>query len=399
LKTFVKLFFVFFLLLNFSGCTTKTDNRIELEFWTLQLNDFTPYIEQKIAIYEKNHPDIKIKWIDIPFSEGEKRTLSAVMSDNVPDLVNLNPSFASTLESKQVLTTINRNLENIYVQPALNLCRQGKGYYAIPWYVTSSVTIYNKEILKQARYKNPPVNYENIVPFSQKIKQKTGKYSFMPNLAEDGKMLKILAKQGVDLKDFFDSLKTVENYEIFRELYQKNLIPKGSINQTHRDSLEKYMSGDTAFLEAGANFLKTIEQNAPEVYKKTDVASQMNLQNGIIDISLMNLVIPLKSKHPQEAIDFALFMTNDANQLEFCKLAPVLPSSKKALEDDFFAQENTLIDKGRKISANQLKNAKNSSKIYANQKQINEVVDYATQSILLNKKSIKNALKKAQRDL
>lgn len=399
MKTFVKLFFVFFLLLNFSGCTTKTDNRIELEFWTLQLNDFTPYIEQKIAIYEKNHPDIKIKWIDIPFSEGEKRTLSAVMSDNVPDLVNLNPSFASTLESKQVLTTINRNLENIYVQPALNLCRQGKGYYAIPWYVTSSVTIYNKEILKQARYKNPPVNYENIVPFSQKIKQKTGKYSFMPNLAEDGKMLKILAKQGVDLKDFFDSLKTVENYEIFRELYQKNLIPKGSINQTHRDSLEKYMSGDTAFLEAGANFLKTIEQNAPEVYKKTDVASQMNLQNGIIDISLMNLVIPLKSKHPQEAIDFALFMTNDANQLEFCKLAPVLPSSKKALEDDFFAQENTLIDKGRKISANQLKNAKNSSKIYANQKQINEVVDYATQSILLNKKSIKNALKKAQRDL
>lgn len=399
MKTFVKLFFVFFLLLNFSGCTTKTDNRIELEFWTLQLNDFTPYIEQKIVMYEKNNPNIKIKWIDIPFSEGEKRTLSAVMSDNVPDLVNLNPSFASTLESKQVLTTINRNLENIYVQPALNLCRQGKGYYAIPWYVTSSVTIYNKEILKQARYKNPPANYENIVSFSQKIKQKTGKYSFMPNLAEDGKMLKILAKQGVDLKDFFDSPKTVENYEIFRELYQKNLIPKGSINQTHRDSLEKYMSGDTAFLEAGANFLKTIEQNAPEVYKKTDVASQMNLQNGIIDISLMNLVIPLKSKHPQEAIDFALFMTNDANQLEFCKLAPVLPSSKKALEDDFFAQENTLIDKGRKISANQLKNAKNSSKIYANQKQINEVVDYATQSILLNKKSIKNALKKAQRDL
>jgi putative chitobiose transport system substrate-binding protein len=399
LKTFVKLFLVFLVALNFAGCKPKTDGRIELEFWTLQLNDFTPYIEQKIDIYEKNHPNIKIKWIDIPFSEGEKRTLSAVMSDNVPDVVNLNPSFASTLESKKVLTTIDRDFDDIYVPSALNLCRQGSGYYAIPWYVTSSVTIYNKEILEQAGFKTPLDSYQGFFTFSQKIKQATGKYALMPNLAEDGKMLKTLAKEGVDLDTFFDSEKTIQNYELFKALYRQNLIPKGSINQTHRDSLEKYMAGDTAVLEAGANFLKTIEQNAPEVYKKTDVSPQMNLQNGIIDISLMNLVIPIKSKHPQEAIDFALFMTNDANQLEFCKLAPVLPSTKKALEDEFFAQENTLIDKGRKISANQLKNAQNSSRIYPNQKQINEVIDYATQIILLDKKSIKQALVNAKSSL
>lgn len=385
--------------LNFTGCHNKTDERIELEFWTLQLNDFTPYIEQKIAFYEKTHPNIKIKWIDIPFSEGEKRTLSAVMSDNVPDVVNLNPSFSSTLESKQVLTTINSNLEDTYVPSALNLCRHEQGYYAIPWYVTSSVTIYNKEILNKAGYNAPPESYQDILSFSKQIKQQTGKYAFMPNLAEDGKMQKVLAKQGVDLNEFFTSPKTVENYGIFKELYRKNLIPKGSINQTHRDSLEKYMSGDIAFLEAGANFLKTIEQNAPEVYKKTDVAQQMNMQNGIIDISLMNLVIPIKSKHPEEAIDFALFMTNDDNQLEFCKLAPVLPSTKKALGNKFFAQENNLIDKGRKISAKQLEKAKSSSRIYANQKQINEVIDYATQIILLDKKSIQQALKDAQKDL
>ncbi len=399
MKIFVKLFLVFLIVLNFVGCQVKTDNRIELEFWTLQLNDFTPYIEQKIAIYEKNHPNIKIKWIDIPFSEGEKRTLSAVMSDNVPDVVNLNPSFASTLESKKVLTIIDRDFEDIYVPSALNLCRQGSGYYAIPWYVTSSVTIYNKDILEHAGYTMPPDSYQGIFTFSRNIKQKTGKYAFMPNLSEDGKMLKNLAKQGVDLEGFFDSEITVQNYEVFKELYRENIIPKGSINQTHRDSLEKYMSGDTAFLEAGANFLKTIEQNAPEVYKKTDVAPQMNMQNGIIDISLMNLVIPIKSKHPQEAIDFALFMTNDANQLEFCKLAPVLPSTKIALEDEFFSQENTLIDKGRKISANQLKQATNSARIYSNQKQINEIIDYATQIILLNKKSIRQALKDAKANL
>lgn len=396
MKIFVKLLVLFFVILTFTGCHKKPGKYIELEFWTLQLNDFSPYVTQKIAIYEKSHPNIKIKWIDIPFSEGEKRTLSAVMSDNVPDVVNLNPSFASTLQSKRVLTPLKADFESIYISPALNLCKQNGEYYAIPWYLTSAITIYNKEILSKAGMIMPPKDYTDIVQFARAIKSKTGKYGFMPNLAEDGKMLKTLSKQGIGLNEFFTSKKTVQSYETFKELYNENLIPKASINQTHRDSLEKYMSGDTAFLEAGSNFLQTIQQNAPEIYAKTDVMPQMNLDKGIVDISLMNLIIPLKSKHPKEALDFALFITNDKNQLEFCKLAPVLPSTKKSLSNDFFKVDKTLIDKGRKISANQLIEAKSSSKIYPNQKQINDVIDYTTQIILLNKKSIQQALKEAQ---
>ena len=47
----------------------------EVVFWTLQMNEFTPYMADVIAKFEYEHPDIKIKWIDVPFSEGEKRTL------------------------------------------------------------------------------------------------------------------------------------------------------------------------------------------------------------------------------------------------------------------------------------------------------------------------------------
>ncbi len=399
MKTFVKLFFIFLTIISLTGCGKKPESHIEIEFWTLQLNDFTPFIEHLIGEYEQAHPNIKIKWIDIPFSEGEKRTLSAVMSDDVPDVVNLNPSFASVLQQKQALSTIKGDFEDIYVSPALNLCRQNGEYYAIPWYLTSSVTIYNKDIVSKAGFNIPPNSYSQVLPFAEKVKQKTQKYAFMPNLAEDGKMLKILAKQGVGLDEFFISEKTVKNYELFKMLFEQNLIPKGSINQTHRDSLEKYMSGDLAFLEAGANFLRTISQNSPDVYKKTDIAPQMNLNEGIVDISLMNLIIPIKSKHPKEAADFAFFITNPKNQLEFCKLAPVLPSTKDTFKDEFFTKNNSLIDKGRKISAEQVKRAKTSSKIYSNQKQINEVVDFTTQVILLDKKPVKDALLEGQKAL
>ena len=98
-----------FLILILCGCNVnqKDRNVKELEFWTLQLESFRPYLTQIISEYESVHPDIKIKWVDIPFSEGEKRTLASVMSNNVPDIVNLNPDFSATLATRNALVSIN----------------------------------------------------------------------------------------------------------------------------------------------------------------------------------------------------------------------------------------------------------------------------------------------------
>ena len=55
-----------------------------------------------------NHYKVKIKWIDVPFSEGEKRTLAAILSNNPPSLVNLNPDFSSILAQKGALEEISK---------------------------------------------------------------------------------------------------------------------------------------------------------------------------------------------------------------------------------------------------------------------------------------------------
>ena len=39
----------------------------EVVFWTLQMNDFAPYITGVINEFEKGNPEIKIKWVDVPF--------------------------------------------------------------------------------------------------------------------------------------------------------------------------------------------------------------------------------------------------------------------------------------------------------------------------------------------
>ena len=69
------------------------------------------------------------------------------------------------------------------------------------------------------------------------------------------------------------------------------------------------------------------------------------------------LGISANSKHPDVAIDFARFVTNEKNQIEFDKKASVFPSAKGGLDDDYYKSidESTLEGKALKITLDQVK--------------------------------------------
>ena len=124
---------------------TETDTRKEVTVWTLQMGDFADYMNNIISKYESSHPNIKIKWIDVPFSEGDKRTLAAILSNNPPDLINLNPDFSAILAQKGTLYTIPENKLSEYNKDIVDSLKYKGNLFAIPWYATSAVTIYNKK--------------------------------------------------------------------------------------------------------------------------------------------------------------------------------------------------------------------------------------------------------------
>ena len=365
----------------------------EVIFWTLQMNDFADYMNGVISEIENQNPDIKIKWIDVPFSEGEKRTLASVLSDNPPDLINLNPDFSAALAQKGTLYEINSADASQFNPEIIESLKYNGKLYSLPWYATSAVTIYNKDLIKKAGVEVPKT-YEEIGKIAQAIKQKTGAYAFLPNITENDTMLKILNKYGVSSPEMLDSEKSAQVFEFFKELYRENLIPRESITQTHREALEKYMSEKIVLFQAGANFLNMIKENAPSTYKNTDVAPQIIGDLGQNDFSLMNFVIPIRAKHKDSALKFALFLTNEKNQLELAKLTNVIATNKIALKDDFYTRydEGDLMAKARVLSANQLNKVQPALKPMRNQKDINNLINAAVQEVLLDKTDTKSAL-------
>ena len=379
MKSILAVILVILLSVLFFG--RSNSNQDELVFWTLQMGDFAPYMNRVIEKFEAQN-DVKIKWIDVPFSEGEKRTLASVLSDNPPDLINLNPDFSALLAQRGALYEIAQENTEQFNKSIINSLKYNGKLYSLPWYATSAVTIYNKDLLNGQKV---PSTYDEMAKIAPKLKA----YAMLPNITENDTMLRILNKYGV--KDI-NSEQSIAVFELFKNMYEKGYIPKETVTQTHREALEKYMAEQIVFFQAGANFLNMIKENAPSTYAKTDVAPQFTGKLGQNDFSLMNFVIPVRAKHKEDALKFALFLTNYENQLELGKLTNVLAVNQQALDDDYYKNYDDLMSKARVISAKQLNKIEPSLHTARNQKEINTIVNTAVQQILLNKNTTKNIL-------
>ena len=385
-------------IIGLTACSIRKENEQKVvTLWTLQMGDFSDYMYKIIRTYENNHPNIQIKWVDVPFSEGEKRTLAAVMTDNPPDLINLNPDFSALLAQKGTLEEIPEEVTTDFNPEIINALKYNDKLYSIPWYATSAITIYNKDLFQQSGIIRLPKTYKELAAISEKVKENTGAYSYLPTITENDTMVKIFNKYGISEAEDYPKAQKV--FEMFKNLYQKELIPAESITFTHREALEQYMAGKIVFFQGGANFLNMIKENAPSVYEQTDVTEQIKGPVGQNDFSVMNFVIPSRAKYKKEALDFCLYLTNEQNQLELAQMTNVIATNSSALKSAFYNDNSTLEAKARSISAKQINRITPQLRQRRNQKEINTQVNAAVQSALLNKDSIENILEKLSKTL
>lgn len=384
-----------------SGCSQNTRTPVDtdktLTVWTLQLQDYKPYFDNLFAQYEKQHPGIKINWVDIPFAEGEKKTLTAILSGHPPDVINLNPDFSAVLADKHAILNLNTLLsaqqKQNYLPITLESCslKNTQFLFGLPWYLTSQVTYYNQQLLHQAGWKTPPRSDAELLKLAKDLKQKNlnDVTAFYPTLADNGKFSKQLWQRGLD------SPQGSRQYLLFwKTMLDNNLLPQESITMKYQDTVDRYQSGASVLLMSGTTAVKGLQENAPQIYKQTRVMPQFPANSSNVDFSVMTLVVPKQSRHPKEAVDLAAFMTNPQNTFAFSRLAPILPPGPSLKRNEFlFPKSNDLQSQAIAMSARQVLKSKHGYQIGHSQKAKNDATDFYVQSVLLNRMSINDAVK------
>ena len=351
---------------NTSG---NTSGSAEVEFWTMQLSPkFDDYFNMLISEFEAENPGTTVNWVDVPWADMETKILAAVSAGNAPDVVNLNPNFASQLATKGAWLTLDDKLSDedkaVYLPKIFEATQLHGDSFGFPWYLTARGTLYNTDIFEAAGVAEPPATFEELATVAKQIKDETGKYaffiSFVPEDAAD--VLQSYVQKGVPLVAAaanapFTAPEGKAVFQYWADLYQQELLPREVLTQGHQQAIQLYQSGQTAILASGAEFLSSIETNAPDIAAATQSAPQISGSTGKKNVAAMDLVIPKSTDVEEAALKFATFVTNDENQLAFAKEANVLPSTVYAIADSYFSvlpESASPVEVARGVSAGQL---------------------------------------------
>ena len=412
-------FIILGLLLSANGCSNSSNSSAEeVEFWTMQLQPkFTQYFANLNSDFEQNQ-ELPIRWIDVPWSAMESKILTAISANTAPDVVNLNPNFASVLATRNAWVNIDEvispqqkaaYLPQIWQANSIEICEAEAcetTTFGVPWYLTTRVTIYNQQLLQQAGIKEPPTTYQELATTAGQIKEKTGKYAFFVTFVpgDSGEVLESLVQMGVTLLDeegkaAFNTPEGIAAFNYWVDLYREKLLPPEVLTQGHRYAIELYQGGEIALLSSGAEFLEAIATNAPTIAEVSATAPQITGKTGKKNVAVMNLAIPRNTDKPEEALDYALYVTNTENQLAFAKAANVLPSTKEAVDkyiQELTTQESiTPIEEARKVSAMQLKDAEVLIPAMDNLQLLQKVIYENLQAAMLEEKTVEQAVEDA----
>ncbi|MGI0495116.1 ABC transporter substrate-binding protein [Alkalinema pantanalense CENA528] len=394
-------------LISCGGNAQKSSGAAEVEFWTMQLQpQYTSYFNQLISRFEAENPGTKVKWVDVPWAAMESKILTSVAAKTAPDVVNLNPNFASQLAEKDVWMDLSSKVppqvQQQYLPNIWKASTLENKTFGLPWYLTTRIAIYNRDLLKQAGLDTPPATFAELFKAAQQIKDKTGKYAFFATLVptDSGEVLESFVQQGVTLVDgqgkaAFNTPQGKAIFQSWVDLYKNGLLPKEVLTEGHRHGIDLYQQGETAILSSSPEFLRTVSNNAPTIAKVSAPAAQLTGSTGKKNVAVMNLVIPKMTDQPEAALKFALFVTNNENQLAFAKAANVLPSTQAALQDPYFSQvpaQATALDQARIISAQQLKEAEVLIPAMKNIKQLQKLIYENLQAAMLGQKSVDQAI-------
>ena len=400
----------------------QATERQAVQFWTLDLAPkFNGYLNDVIARWEQQNPGYDVVWTDVPWGSVERKLLAAVFARTAPDVVNLNPLFAANLASKGGLQPLEPLLpegaSTTYLpriwQAGQSAAPDGQPQqFAIPWYLTARITLANTQILSEAGYTAPPRTWAEVPAYAEAVKRRTGRYAlFVTVVPEDSaELLESLVQMGVTLLDgrqraAFNTPAGRRAFAFWSDLYRRGLLPREVVSQGYRRAIELYQSGELAQVGSGAEFLRSIQTNAPQVAAATRPYPPLTGANGAANVAVMTLAIPRQSKVAEPATRFALFLTNASNQARFAQQARVLPSSTGALQqveaaleaEQPASQPEQLVRQARLLSAQTLSSARVLVPASPGVKRLQAIVYTQLQRAMLGQVSSDAALAEAER--
>lgn len=400
------------------GCDhSEQRDGIEIELWTLALRPtFKEYIEGVLHDFEKAHPDLRVRWVDVPFDALGRKLIAAAAAGRAPDVVNMSDlqyaRFASLGATRDLDGLLAEDPAQVYLEGALAPARINGKLGALPWYLSTQVCFVNTGLLEEAGWAidNLGRDWSTLMAQARRYHKQTGGFLFTQSLAVESELPVMLIAEGLPpfSQDKGRLVADLTRDEVVAfvwdwvELYRDGALPREAATAGHAHVVELYQNGQIALAMTGANFLSRIADSAADVFDATAVRPAITGRLGRSHVAVMFLSVTSSSKHPEASAALAAWLTSPENQLAFARLVNILPSTPASLDDPLFVASNDSpvgkLDQARYTSALALRDAVAFTPALGTWPDLRRAFDEGIKAALLDGKDVRETLAEIERD-
>lgn len=338
------------------GCNGSGDDKIVINFWTLGAEG--EYILKLIPAFEKENPRIKVNVQQIPWTAAQEKLITAVASDNTPDICQLGNTWVPQFAALNTIAALDEYIESSpqikkedYFEGIWDTNIIDSTLYGIPWYIDTRVLFYRTDVLSRAGFNHPPETWDELYEVSKKIKENAGsedKYAiylptneWAPFVVFGMQAGSTILKDNNCYGDFSGrEFKKAFNYLI--NFHKERLAPIGisqvtNVYQAFRDEyFAMYISGPWNINE----FAKWMTGDLKDKWMTAPLPAPDNNYPGLSLAGGSSLVVFKNSKKKDAVWNFMEFLSRPSIQIEFYKLVNSLPAVKDAWLDSTFIKNS-----------------------------------------------------------
>ncbi|MFH8465871.1 extracellular solute-binding protein [Streptomyces sp. NPDC017991] len=157
----------------------KADGPVTLTWWdTSNATNEAPTYKALVKEFEKANPDIKVKYVNVPFDQAQNKFDTAAGSKGAPDIlrseVGWTPAFAKKgfflpLDGTEALADQDKFQASLIEQAKY----EGKTY-GVPLVTDTLALVYNKKLFAKAGIDAAPTTWADLKTDAGTVKKKTG---------------------------------------------------------------------------------------------------------------------------------------------------------------------------------------------------------------------------------
>ena len=292
-------------------------------------------LKQVIEDFEKQHPQIKVKYeaISDQYMDVIKTRL---VGEAAPDVFYLDALEAPFLMGQNVLEPLGKYIKPKFdltdIEPNLlkNFTYQNR-IYGLPKDYSTLALFYNKQAFNQVGLTSPPTTWEQLRSYSKQLTGKLNKYGFgeIPELARQAYKITAFGGEIIDKNGYatFANNPGLQGLELVINQYQKDRSSAQKSDVGTNSGSEMFGQNKVAMVIEGNWAIPYLQETFPKLEFATAEIPEINNQKSTM-VFTVAYVMNKQAPHKKEAWELISFLTGKEGMKKWTGKGFALPARK-----------------------------------------------------------------------